>query len=130
MENKENRGLIDKNYYENQLVPFFSSVLELSLPLSLLDIELSWSTLVLDQERQRRKEEGRSKQGRAGSSKYNKILCRYRFASVFSLLDLACMVLHVVLCYYGMGFARHDNVLSLVLPFPDSHGAMGFSFFG
>ena len=29
-----------------------------------------------------------------------------------------------------MGFARCNSVLNLTLPFPDSHGVMGFSCFG
>ena len=104
--------------------------LSLSLSLSLGHLDFSWNTFALDQERKRKQEEGRRKQGRARSSSYNKILYKYRFACVFSLLDLACMVLHVVLCCYGMGFARCDSVLSLALPFPNSHGVMGFSCFG
>ena len=46
MENEENRGLIDKKVSKDELESFFSG-------------------FALDQERKRRKEEGRSKQGRA-----------------------------------------------------------------
>ena len=112
----------------------FSLSFSLSLSLSLSHthththilghLDFSWSTLALDQERKRRKEEGRSKQGKAGSSSYNKILCRYQFSCVFSLWDLTCIVLHVVLCYYEMGFSRCDNVFSLALPILDNHGVM------
>ena len=35
------------------------------------------------------------------------------------------MVLHVVIFYHGIGFARCDNVFSLALPFPDSLDEMG-----
>ena len=41
-------------------------------------------------------------------------------ACVFSLLDLACMKLHVFLFYHGMGFSRCDSIFSLALPFPDN----------
>ena len=86
--------------------------------------------MALEQERKRRQEEAKFKQGKARSSSYNKIHCRYRFACVFSLLDLAYMVLHVVLFYHGMGFSRCNIVFSLAFPFSDSHGVMGFSCFG
>ena len=46
-------------------------------------------------------------------------------ACVFSLLDLACMVLHVFLFYHGMGFARCDSIFILALTFPNSFDDMG-----
>lgn len=49
---------------------------------------------------------------------------------MFSLLDLACMVLHVVIFYYGMGFSRCDIFFSLAFPFLDNHGVMALSCFG
>ena len=55
---------------------------------------------------------------------------RYQLACVFSLLDLACIALHVVIFYHGMGFSRCNSVFSLALPFSDSHDVMGFSCFG
>ena len=76
-ENEENRGLIDKKAYEKPFVTFVSSILELShysLSLTLGHLEFTWITFTLDQVRQRRQEEGRSKQGRARSSNYNMIL--------------------------------------------------------
>ena len=53
MENEENRGLIDKKAYEDQLVPFVSSVLELphyslSLSLTLGHLEFPCSILALE----------------------------------------------------------------------------------
>lgn len=48
------------------------------------------------------------------------ILGKCQFACVFSLLDLACMVLHVLLCCSGMDFAKCDSIFSLALPFLDS----------
>jgi len=69
MENEENRCLIDKKVYEDQFVTFFQfsvGALSLfSLSLTLGHLEFSWSTLALDQERQRRQEEAYIKQGRA-----------------------------------------------------------------
>jgi len=106
------------------------SLFSLSLSLTLGNLEFSWRILALDQERKIRQEEGRSKQGRAISSNYINIIYRYRFSCVISLIYLACMVLHVVLCCYGMGFSRSDSVFSLAFPFPDNHGVMGFSCFG
>ena len=41
MENEENEGLIDKKDSEDQLVPFFSSILEFSL--SILSLSHSWT---------------------------------------------------------------------------------------
>jgi len=111
MEIEENRGLIDKKAYEDQLASFCLG-------------------FALDQERKRRQDKVRSKKGRARSSNYISILCRYGFACIFSLLDLACMVLHVVLCCSSMGFARCDSVFNLALPFLNNHGVMGSSCFG
>jgi len=54
----------------------------------------------------------------------------YHFACVFSLLDLACMVLLWFFCCYGMGFSRCGSVFNLALPFLNNHGVMGFSCFG
>jgi len=81
--------------------------------------------LALEKERQIRQEEAKIKQGKAGSSSYNNLHCMYQPACVFSLLDLACMGLHVFLFYHGMGFARCDRIFSLALPFPDSFDEMG-----
>ena len=50
---------------------------------------------------------------------------RYRFSCVFPFLYFACMVLHVVLLYHGMGFAKCDSVFKLALPFPDGLDEMG-----
>jgi len=72
----------------------------------------------------RRQDEAKSKQGKAGSSSYNKLHCRYQIACVFSLLNFACMGLHVFLFYHGMGFSRCDSIFSLVLPFPYSFDKM------
>ena len=49
---------------------------------------------------------------------------------MISLLELACMVLHVVSCCLGMGFSRCDSVFILALRFLDSHGVVKFSCFG
>ena len=85
-ENEENRGLIDKKASEDHLEIFFhctfcqfsfGALSLFSLTLTLGHLEFSWITLALDQERQRRKEEGRRNQGIAGSSSYNRILCMY-----------------------------------------------------
>ena len=43
---------------------------------------------------------------------------------------MACMVLHVVLFYLGMGFVRCDSVFILTLSFSDSHGVVELSCFG
>ena len=45
---------------------------------------------------------------------------------MISLLDLACMVLHVVIFCHGMGFSRCDSVFNLPFPFSDSLDEMGF----
>ena len=108
MENEENRGFIDTNAFEDQLASFLSGLFNVTLcPLSFGDLslfsisltlrhlELSWSTLALDQERKRRKEERRIKKRRAGSNNYNRIICRYQFPCVGSFLYLEYMVLHV-----------------------------------
>ena len=111
---------------------FFSLVLELfhySLSLS-----HSWTLRIFLKHfgiRSRKENKVRgSKKGRAGSSNYNNIICRYQFSCVFSLLYLACMVLHVLLCCYGMGFSKFDIVFCLAFPFPDNYRVMGFSCFG
>ena len=111
----------------------FSHIVELSYILSLFftlgHLEF-WSTLALEQERKEsRKNEEASKEEQESSS-YNNIICRYLFACVFSLLDLSCMVFHVVSCCLGMGFSRCDSVLNLAFPFRDSHCVVEFSCFG
>ena len=118
MENEENRGLIHKKAFEDQLLTYFQfsfrslSLFSLSLSLSQSwTHQVYWSTLALEQERKKRQEEAKIKQGKARSSNYNRLHCRVRLACVFSLLDSACMVLHVVLFYHGMGFPKCDNVL-------------------
>ena len=78
----------------------------------------------MEKERQIRQEEAKIKQGKAGSSSYNNLHCMYQPACVFSLLDLACMGLHVFLFYHGMGFTRCDSVFSLAFPFLDSFDEM------
>ena len=58
--------------------------------------------------------------------------CKYciKLDLLISILYLACMVLHVVLLYHGMGFVKCDNVFIVAFPFLDSHSVMGFSCFG
>ena len=91
----------------------FSLSLSLSLSLTIGHLEFSWSTLALDQERKRRQEKGRRKQGSARLRIYNKILCRYQFSCVISLLDLAFMVFHGVLCCHVIQKWVLDKPLSL-----------------
>jgi len=81
MENEENRGLINKNAYEDQLIPFVNLVLDLSL--YLLSLSHSWTLRAFlehfsigsrkVEEGQRRKAEAKVKQGRTISSGYNGI---------------------------------------------------------
>ena len=113
-------------------VQLWSSLITLSLSHTLGHLEFSWRTLELEKERQRRKEEARIKQLQHTSLQVSTCICIFlaRFgmhgiSCVFSLLDLACMGLHVFLFYHGMGFSRCDNILSLTLPFPDSFDKMG-----
>ena len=130
MENEENKGLIHKKASEDQFVTFcqfsFGALSLFSLSFSLLETDFSWSTLALEQERKRRQEEAKIKQGKAGSSSYNRLHCRYQLACVFSLLDLACMGLHELHFIPGMGFSRCDSIFSLALPFPNSFDEMGY----
>ena len=70
------------------------------------------------------------KEGKARSSNYIEILCRYQFSCVFSLLDVTCKAFHVVLCYLHMVFSWSDSVFILAMPFLDSHGVVEFSCFG
>lgn len=83
MENEENRGLIHKKAFEDQLARFDQfnvgdfPLLSLSLSLTPRHLEFSWITLALAKERKRRKEEEKIKQGNIGSSKYNKLHYRY-----------------------------------------------------
>jgi len=82
--------------------------------------------LALEQERKRRKEEEvKIKHGKAGSSNYSRLHCRYQLAIIFSLVDLACMGLYVFLFYHGMGFSRCENISSLAFPFHNSFDEMG-----
>ena len=103
------------------------SLFSLSLSLTLGHLDFSWSALVLDQERQESKNKEEASKEEHESSNYSRILGRYRFACVFSLLYLACMVLHVIVFCLGMGFSRCDNVFSLAFPFLDSHGVLELS---
>ena len=67
MEHEENRGLIDKKAFEDQLVPFFSSVLE--LPHYSLSLSHPWTLRVFLEHfgigsRKAKKERGRKGQAR------------------------------------------------------------------
>jgi len=113
MENGENRGLADKKGSEDRWAGLvsvivcqfnFEALSLFSLSHTLRHLEFSWSILALGQERQRRKEEEKIKQGKAGSRNYKNILCWYQVACVLCLLDLACMVLHVVPLLIWHGF--------------------------
>ena len=46
-------------------------------------------------------------------------------ACVFSLLDLACMGLHVFHFYHGMVFSKCDSIFILPLPLLKSFDGMG-----
>ena len=78
----------------------------------------------MEKERKIRQEEAKIKQGKAGSSSYNSLHCRYRLACVFSFLYFACMGLHVFLFYHGMGFSKFGSTFSLALQFPNSFDEM------
>jgi len=105
-------------------VDFWSSLIILSLSHS-WTLRVFWITLVLDQERQRRQDEAKIKQGKVGSSSYNRLHCRYLLACVFSLLNLEFMRFHVVLSYHGMGFCKCDSIFSITLPFLNSFDKKG-----
>ena len=113
MENEENRGLINKKAFEDQLESFllvqvfantYGSYSILSLSLILGHLDFSWSTLALEQERKESKKKEESSKEEKESSNYNRIICKYWFTCMISLLDLACMVLHVVIFYLGINF--------------------------
>ena len=65
MENEENRGLIDKKAFEDQLVPFINSIFELflySLSHTLGHLEFSWNILALSQEGGKQEKVGQGKE--------------------------------------------------------------------
>ncbi len=66
MENEENRGLVDKNAYEDQFVTFchfsFGALSLFSLSLTLGNLEFSWSFLALEQGRENKAKEGQGKE--------------------------------------------------------------------
>lgn len=103
--------------------------------LSLFSLSHSWtlrsflenSSIGLRKEKEgpRRKRKANIKQGREASSSYSGIICRYRFACVISLLDLACMYVFGSLDIIGMGFASEATLFRLSFPFPNIHGVMG-----
>ena len=99
MENEENRGIIHKKDSEDQLVTFcqfrFGSLSLFSLSHTLRHLEFYWGTFALEKERKRRQEEAMIKQGKAGSSNYNRLHCRYQLACVFSLIDFG---IHGIAC--------------------------------
>jgi len=99
MENKKNRGVINKKAYEDQWVSLVSSILELShysLSLSYSwTLEFSWSTLgecgilgVLEKEGKERA--GKHKRT-SGSVTTLDLACRYRVSFMCSDLVLACI---------------------------------------
>jgi len=98
MENEENRGLIYKKASRDQLarfgylllVQFRSSliILSLSFSLTLGDLEFLGALYHLRKKGNSRRKEEASKEEHE-SSNYNRILGRYQFACIFSLLDLA-----------------------------------------
>ena len=94
----------------------------LSLSLTLGHFEFSWSTWALEKER-------KIKQGRVGSSNYSRIIYRYLFSYVISLLDLAWMTFHVVSCCIWMVFLGERVVFRLASSFLYIFDEMGFSYF-
>ena len=103
-----------------------------SLSYTLIHLEYSWSTLTLEEGKKRKDEERRSKDQtrRVGSSNYNEISlkvssCMYDFSASFGIHG-TCMCVFGSLAITRMCFSRCDSSFSAALPFPDSHGVMGF----
>ena len=70
------------------------------------------------------------KKGKVGSSGYKEITLQissfmYDFLANFGMHG-TCMCVLGSLAIIGMGFSRCDNGFKLALPFPNSHGVVGF----
>ena len=101
-------------------VQFWCSLSNRSLFTLLETQKILGATLEVDQGKQRKDEEGKEeekiKQGRVVSSNYIRIICKYQFSCVVSLLYLAyivhaCVYVFGSLAFIGMGFCKGDNVL-------------------
>ena len=105
MENEENKGLIDKMAFEDQLenfcwfkllsVHFWSSLIILSLSLSLLDTQSFLENSGIEARRARKQEEGGSKQGGAGIMQLQQdslqvLICMYDFLDRYGMHGIAC----------------------------------------
>lgn len=124
-----------KMAYEDQLVHFLGLVLELSRYTLSLYLSHYWKLIVCRElwnlskkgkkVGKRRKHERRSRTQVATT----RLLAGIYLRVYISLIYLACMVLHVVLCQLGVGFSRCDSVFILAFPFRDSHGVVEFPSF-
>jgi len=131
MENEENRGLIHKKAYEDQLVTFsqfYVGALPFSLSLSfsyswILRVFLEhswrvWHTWILGERRQRKSR--KVKEG-ININNYIKFACRYRVACMISSLVWTCMAYAcgflVIICQWHRGLLGL-TVDYLAFPFP------------
>ena len=104
-----------------------------SLSHTLAHLEYSWSTLALEERRQKKDKETRGSKDQARKSRIKqlqKYCMRVSICMCDFLSRLEYIVLHVVLFCHGMGFSRCDHIFSISFPFSNSHGVMGFSCFG
>lgn len=137
MENWRNRGLINKQASEDHLVTFCQFSFGDLSPFSLSH---SWTLRVFLEHfnigsRKAKKVRGSKDQARKSRFKqlqwdYMKVsICMCDFLARFSMHGYACAFL-VLFLSWAWVFPGMTVFFNLSLPFPDSHGVMGFSCFG
>ena len=129
MENEENRGLIDKKAYEDQLVPFFNSVLDLSHyspSLSLFNTQIFlgslWHWIEKCKEGNRKEGERKKERDQATETRF--------FAVIDFHVCFPCQIWHAWYCmwfFYGMEWFFLGVTMFLAQTFHfHSHGVMEF----
>ena len=140
MDNEENRGLIYQKDFEDQLVLFVSSVLELShyslyLSLSLshthththLDTQNLLEHFGIGSSKGIKQEEGGRKKGGEGIKKLQQDTWK---VSICMCIIHVRYGMHSIACGSFLFWHGCDSVFTLSLPFSDSHGVVEFSCLG
>lgn len=151
MENEENRSLIDKKAYEDQLANFFSGLIRvdfyqisfIALILFSLSPSYSWTFKVFLEHswrvwhtcmvRERRQRKSRKAQEDIENGSYNKFClqvssCMYVFLTSFCMHGI-CMWCRGYDMSLAWRISQIDSVFAQPFHFLDSHGVVDFTFF-
>lgn len=118
------------HFWISLIILSLSLSLFLSLSLSLLDTQIFlgalWHWIKKGKEGKRNQRSSNERQDQADTVGF--------FAGIDLHVHFPCQIWHAqyciwIFCSYGMGYARCNSVFIIALPFPNSHGVIGFSCF-